>query len=219
MSVKASCCGNCKSGKPCCGTKPRPAFMKRRGLWLPRRDLTLPKNLLQYPSEQEWSGLWRPWLPAHAVAVDMSCLPCCSRSCEDCDPGANDVDPMSPDPLDVTISGAIAATDVLPVALDCGGAGSWSYENASIMLDAAGCGDGGWLTVSLCIYCDPVAGTVKANMSGGSASCFVASPNTREADSWTCSPFSATWTYETDEAFAGGCPCGDAQTITVTVTE
>ena len=216
MLVKP-CCGNCRSGKPCCGTKPRPAFQKRRGLWLPRRDLTLPKNLLQYPSESEWAGLWRPWAPARSVEFDMSCLSCCNPNCADCDPGANDPDPMSPDPLNVEITGAIAATDTLPVAGDCGGTGSWSYQNTSITLDAGGCGDGGWLSVSLCVFCDPTSGSVKANFNGGSAGCAVAAPFERDAISWSCSPFSATFQYETDEIIS--CPCGDGEPIFITVTE
>lgn len=218
------CCGNCQSGKPCCGTKLKPQhkpppFHKRHGIWLPRRELSIPKNLLQYPSEAEWSGLWRPWMPA-LVKFDMSCLPCCNPNCTECDPGLNDPGyPMAIDDLNVTISGAISATDVLPVASDCGSAGSWSYANTLIILDAAGCGDAGWISVSLCVFCDPVSGSIKANFTGGSGSCAINTPNEREADSWTCSPFSATWTYETGELVLGGCPCGDGTPITVVVSE
>ena len=218
IATPKACCGSCRQGRPCCPTtKPRPAFERRRGLWLPRRDLSIPKNLLQYPSEAEWSGLWRPWAPALVRVVDMSCLPCCQRNCSDCDPSLNDADPMAPDPLTVTISGAIAGTGTLERSSCGGGGASWSYSSASnIMLDAAGCGDPAWIDVSLCVYCE--AGEVKAAMNGGSGDCAIADP-TKVADSWECSPFSATFTFETVELSPGGCPCGNGTPITVLVEE
>ena len=222
LAVKP-CCSGCKSGKPCCGTKtpPRiPAFKKKRGLWLPRRDLTLPKNLLQFPSEAEWGGLWRPWLPMLAQRIDMSCLPCCD-SCVACDPGLDDAGyPMTFDDLNVTITGGITAVDVLSRA-SCGGASSaWSYENQFIGLDTS-CGDPGWTTVGMCLYCDSSTGDITAIVTGGGADCALGAPFERVATSFTCdpSPFSATFSFETDEISVGGCTCGDGTPITITVTE
>lgn len=58
----------------------RPAFRKRRGLWLPDRVMR-PTSLLQYPPEREWSGLVRPWAWPMAQVIDMSCKPCCGDCC------------------------------------------------------------------------------------------------------------------------------------------
>jgi hypothetical protein len=87
VTRKKSCCGNCRGGKPCCGKAkrpPRPAFVKKGGLWLPRREITAPKALLQHPSEHEWSGFWKPWKPLLYPTFDLSCMPCCSGEC--CEP-------------------------------------------------------------------------------------------------------------------------------------
>ncbi len=208
-----TCCGNCQSGRPCCGTKPKPvpAFKKHRGLWLPRRDLTLPKNLLQFPSEQEWSGLWRPWQPAlMPKTFDLSCLPCCARDCAACDPGTATIDS--------DYSGALVGSETLTRDdAACGGIGNWRYGREDYAITTA-C-SALWLTVaSVCIYCDN-DGQLKGVFTDPRAGCnFAPNGGVISPDEWSCGPpLSATFSFVTTEEAPGDCLCGPGQAITFTV--
>lgn len=203
---RKSCCGNCSSGKPCCGTiKPKPAFEKRRGLWLPRRDLTLPKNLLHYPSEAEWSGLWRPWSPALATVFDLSCMPCCGDPCccrsELCTEGP----PLSCVDLEVTISNASlcdgtgcfnAPVVVGPLVFD--GTTTWKIEGVVI-----GCGE----TVSVFLSC-AIGTTCEWSLIINCAGvAFAGDPGVQNS----CDPLSISFT---DLCGVGSVCCPDAGAVT-----
>ena len=231
---KKSCCGNCRSGKPCCGSKakPRPAFEKRGGLWLPKREITAPSALLQHPSEEEWSGFWKPWKPLLYPSFDLSCMPCCA--------GGNCCDPWTyPLPnLTVTVGGDACAaggpftlTPYVPGSgvEDPGSVlcpipnGGWrSDEGASISL-GAGCIQivaGGFL---LCCDesstgCNSFKLVIIDNLADG---CGLGASTPAYPTSCTCDPFSLTYSIDVvDIAGDGACLCCTVgATITFTITE
>jgi hypothetical protein len=189
-------------------------------LWLPRRGLDLPKALLRsgYPSEAEWGGLWRPWLPLLAPQViNLSCMPCCSapQSCSECDPCEDDPGfPGSCDDLDSSFSGALTGSATL-IRDNCM-AGDWNYGRSPYPI-TDGCGDPGWTEVSeVCVYCD--GDGVWATFGPARAGCHIQT-GPIAATTWTCEPFSATFSLVTEEETEGDCPCGAGQAITFTVNE
>lgn len=217
-----ACCGNCKSGKPCCGSKPKPRpsfFRARSGLWLPRRGLELPKALLRggYPSEAEWAGLWRPWQPAlMPQTFDMSCLPCCQgATCAECDPCLDDAGyPGSCDDLSSEFTGGITGSATL-IRDNCL-QGDWSYGRTPYPL-TDGCGDGTWTSLDeVCVYCD--GDRIWASFGAAAAGCHTQT-GPIEADEWTCDPFTASFSLTTEEDTPGDCPCGAGVAITFTVSE
>lgn len=218
-SIEKSCCGNCRKGKPCDSRAERkpPAFSKRRGLWLPRRTLDVPKSLLHNPTGEQWGGFWRPWLPAKRLSLyrefDLSCLPCCNpgTDCNACDPGTAT--------LTGTISGAITGAAQSLTANACSGIDrGWNY-GLSVFVVTNGC-DPGWVSVDVCVFCKVSTGGIWASAGGGGGQCSL--PGTEiEADSWTCSPFSATFSMHLAELFPGGCAgcgAGDGDLVTLTIT-
>ncbi len=150
-----------------------------------------------------------------ARSVDC-CCPVGPPDCNDCDPADNDPDPMLPLPLNILIEDALEATATL-ARVPVGAGESWAYTNVTIALTYS-CGDGGWTTVNARVWCDTASGEVKCTLTGGSGSCTIAA-TTLPATEYECSPMRAVFEFRTDEIFPGGCPCGDNQLITVTVTE
>lgn len=145
------------------------------------------------------------------------CCPGGTPDCNDCDPADDDPDPMAPLPLNVVITGAIEVIlDSLPRVAAVPGE-SWAYANTLVPLDVS-CGDAAWTDVNIRVFCETATGLVKCTMSGGSAMCSLFS-NTVTATDFDCDPFNAVFGYLTNELIVGGCPCGDNQAITVTVTE
>lgn len=205
---KKPCCGGCAGGKPCCGDKaklPRPrlpAFARHaigdKTLLLPRRDLSIPKALLQYPSEAEWGGLWRPWTPALAT-FDLSCMPCCGTC--DCS--------TLPTFLHADVT---ATTGGCATLLGCGCILTKITDHVwTGTLSGCGCN-----TINLTWTCIsfPTTVTIEATLNVDACPTSFNSP----ALSGHCDPLESVHVFPVDVAdiFCTCCPGGGTYTITVT---
>lgn len=209
VARKKPCCLNCGQGKPCCGGEPA-AYRRAGGLWLPSRQILRPRAIAR-AGGGNWPDGWRPaFLPQRLLGLvvashDLSCLPCCVTDCTDCDPGTLT--------LDYDISGAIISAGTLDRA-GCGGV--WSYlKLGAIPTDTCG---GEFAAIDICVYCDG-SGVPYATLGGGGGACGFAEFTAIAADGFSCNPFSATFTFHTQEALPGGCVCGDNAEIILVVNE
>lgn len=152
---------------------------------------------------------------------DPNC--CCGElDCAACDPIDDDPDPENPEPLDVDITGA--ATGGGFIYRTAGGSNHWIYASDETNLPLTdGCAED-WVSMTLQVFCPLAGGPPRATANiirGGDDGCNIESGEVI-ADSWTCNPFTAQFTFltvEEPDPNATGCPCGVGEAVIVTVTE